>query len=135
MYPWLFTSAILEGWPIEGINIGEMQRDFTYMDDIVEGTLRALDKVVVPAPNFNTDNPNPERTRNRPCRLYSIRNQEPVNLTTFIKAIEIALNVEEKNIFLPLQIGDVVASYANVDAIEGDVGFELKTSPPKGLGQ
>lgn len=121
MAPWLFTSAILEGRPIKVFNHGRMLRDFTYIDDIVEGTARALEHV-----------PGPDE-RGVPCRVYNIGNSEPVELLTFIETLESALGREARKEFLPMQPGDVPATYADVGALRRDVGFEPKTSLAVGL--
>ena len=132
MSPWLFTSAILEGRPIDVFNHGKMRRDFTYIDDIAEGTVRALDHIAEPNPAFDTDAPDPGSSY-APYRVYNIGNHQPVELMTFIQTIESALGVEAKKNFLPMQAGDVVATYADVAALVQDVGFEPKTPLTEGI--
>jgi len=132
MSPWLFTSAILEDRTIDVFNHGKMQRDFTYIDDIAEGTVRVLDKIATPNPDFTTDAPDPG-TSYAPYRVYNIGNNQPVELMTFIKTIEDSLGQEAKKNFLPMQDGDVVATYANVDDLKRDVGFEPKTELSVGI--
>jgi UDP-glucuronate 4-epimerase len=132
MSPWLFTSAILEGRPIEVFNNGKMRRDFTYIDDIVEGTVRALDRVAEPNPAFDTNNPDPG-TSFAPYKLYNIGNHQPVELMTFIETIESAIGMKAKKDFLPMQPGDVIATYADVEALRKDVGFEPKTPLETGI--
>ncbi len=132
MSPWLFTSAILEDRTIDVFNMGKMQRDFTYIDDIAEGTVRVLDKIATPNPDFTTDAPDPG-TSYAPYRVYNIGNHQPVELMTFIKTIEDSLGQEAKKNFLPMQPGDVVATYANVDDLKRDVGFEPKTELATGI--
>lgn len=134
MSPWLFTSAILEGRPIDVFNHGKMQRDFTYIDDIAEGTVRALDNIAEANPNFDTRHPDPGSSYT-PYRVYNIGNHEPVELMTFIKTIEETLGQEAKKNFMPMQNGDVVATYANIDDLIRDVGFEPKTPLNEGIGR
>ena len=134
MSPWLFTSAILEGRPIDVFNHGKMRRDFTYVDDIVEGTVRALDRVAEPNPSFDTDHPDPG-TSFAPYKLYNIGNHQPVELMTFIETIESALGMQAKKNFLPMQPGDVIATYADVEALRKDVGFEPRTPLATGIEQ
>ena len=134
MAPWLFTSAILEGRPISVFNHGKMRRDFTFVGDIAEGTVRALDRVPTGDPNFSTDNPDPASSY-APYKLYNIGNHEPVDLMTFIKAIEEALGREAKKNFLPLQAGDVLATYADISELKRDVGFEPRTPLAEGIAQ
>ncbi len=123
MSPWLFTSAILEGRIIDVFNAGKMLRDFTYIDDIVDGTVQVLGLV-----------PQPEQTdSNAPFKIYNIGNHMPIDLMTFIKTIENVLGQEAKKNYLPLQPGDVIATYADVTALHNDTGFEPKTQLPEGI--
>ncbi|WP_339067906.1 NAD-dependent epimerase [Teredinibacter turnerae] len=114
MAPWLFTEAILKAEPIKVFNEGKMQRDFTYIDDIVEGVLRIQN--VIPAPNPDDDGSNPATSR-APYRIYNIGNNNPVELATFIDAIEQACGKKAEKILLPMQAGDVVRTYADIDAL------------------
>jgi UDP-glucuronate 4-epimerase len=132
MSPWLFTSAILEDRPIDVFNMGKMQRDFTYIDDIAEGTVRVLDRIAAPDPNYDNDRPDPGSSY-APFKVYNIGNHEPVELMTFIKTIEDALGKEAKKNFLPMQNGDVVATYADVTALTRDVGFQPSTPLADGI--
>ena len=132
MSPWLFTSAILEGRSIDVFNMGKMQRDFTYIDDIAEGTVRVLDRVAAPDPNYDNDRPDPSSSY-APFKVYNIGNHKPVELMTFIKTIEDALGKEAKKNFLPMQNGDVVATYADIEELKRDVGFEPKTPLADGI--
>jgi UDP-glucuronate 4-epimerase len=132
MSPWLFTSAILEGRPIDVFNQGKMMRDFTYIDDIAEGTVQVLDQIAKPNPHFNTNDPDPASSH-APYRVYNIGNHQPVELMAFIETIESAVGVEAKKNFLPMQNGDVVATYANVEALKYDIGFEPKTDLSEGI--
>ena len=132
MSPWLFTSAILGDRPIDVFNMGKMQRDFTYVDDIAEGTVHVLDRIAASDPDYNNDRPDPSSSY-APFRVYNIGNQQPVELMIFIKTIEAALGQEAKKNFLPMQNGDVVATYADIEALKRDVGFEPKTPLAEGI--
>jgi len=128
----LFTRKILAGEPIDVFNEGHHARDFTYIDDIVEGVLRTADKVATPNPDWSGDDPDPA-TSNAPYRLYNIGNNNPVDLMHFIACIEKALGREAKKNFLPLQPGDVPKTYADVDALVADVGFKPATPIEDGI--
>jgi UDP-glucuronate 4-epimerase len=130
----LFTKAILEGKPIEVFNYGKMQRDFTYVDDIVEGVVRVLDLPAKPNPNWSPDSPDPG-TSSAPYRLYNIGNHQPVELLRFIEVLEQALGKKATKNFLPLQPGDVPATYADVDDLIKDVGFKPDTPIEVGVKQ
>jgi len=132
MSPWIFTSSILEGRPIDIFNHGKMQRDFTYIDDIAEGTVRLLERIAAPDPEYNNARPDPSSSY-APFRVYNIGNHQPVELMTFIRTIESALGQEAKKNFLPMQNGDVVATYADIKALKRDVGFEPKTPLAEGI--
>ena len=132
MSPSLFAGAILRGEPIDVFNQGKMQRDFTYIDDIVEGVVRVLEHVATPNPEFSTDAPDPS-TSYAPYRIYNIGNHEPVELMTFIETIERAAGKTAVKNFLPMQAGDVVATYADVAALKDAVGFEPKTPLAEGI--
>ncbi len=128
----LFTRAILEGKPIDVFNHGKMKRDFTFVDDIVEGVVRVSEKIATSDPQWNSDSPDPA-TSNAPYRIYNIGNNQPVELMRYIEAIEKAVGrVAEKN-FLPLQAGDVPATYADVEDLMRDVGFKPATSVEEGV--
>lgn len=132
MSPSLFAGAILRGEPIDVFNQGKMQRDFTYIDDIVEGVVRILDRVATPDPEFDTNAPDPG-TSYAPYRVYNIGNHEPVELMTFIETIERAAGRPAVKNFLPMQAGDVVATYADVADLKRDVGFEPRTPLAEGI--
>jgi UDP-glucuronate 4-epimerase len=134
MSPWLFTSAIMEDRPIDVYNHGQMQRDFTFVDDIAEVTVRVLDKVAEPDPAYNSFQPNPSSS-NAPYKLYNIGNHTPVALMEFIETIENALGKKAKKNFLPMQPGDVVSTFADVADLQRDVGFEPDTPLSKGIEQ
>jgi len=132
MSPSLFASAILEGRPIDVFNNGKMQRDFTYIDDIVEGVIRVLDHTATPDPKFDTAHPD-AGTSYAPYRLFNIGNHEPVELMAFIETIENAVGKKAVKNMLPMQAGDVVATYADVDDLRQAVGFEPKTPLKEGI--
>lgn len=134
MSPWLFTSAILQGRAIDVFNHGKMRRDFTYIDDIAEGTVRVLDKIPTSDSEFNTDTPDPG-TSYAPYRVYNIGNHQPVELMSFIQTIEEVLGIEAKKNFMPMQNGDVVSTYADIGALKRDIGFEPKTPLSEGIVQ
>lgn len=128
----LFTKAILENRPIDVFNQGNMQRDFTFVDDIVEGVVRALDRPAKPNPAWNSADPDPA-TAAAPYRLYNIGNNQPVQLMKFIEAIESALGKKATKNFMPLQAGDVPATYADVSDLERDIGFKPATTIEAGV--
>ncbi len=130
----LFTKAILEGRPIDVFNHGEMQRDFTYIDDIVEGVIRVNDNVAAPNPAWSSHAPDPG-TSAAPYRIYNIGNNNPVQLMHMISALEECLGQKAEKNMLPMQPGDVPATYADVDALVQDVGFQPATSIEKGIEQ
>jgi UDP-glucuronate 4-epimerase len=130
----LFTKAILEGRAIDVFNHGKMQRDFTYVDDIVEGVLRVLDKVAAPHPAYRAETPDPG-TSNAPFRVFNIGNHNPVPLLDFIGCIEEALGRKAQMNMLPLQDGDVPATYADVDSLQEWVGFAPATDIRTGIGR
>lgn len=128
----LFTRAILEGKPIKVFNHGRMQRDFTYIDDIVEGVVRVMAKPAEANPDWRGDHPDPATSYAR-YRIYNIGNNNPVELMRFIQVIEQILGKEAKKELLDLQPGDVPATYADVDALISDVGFKPETSIETGI--
>ncbi len=128
----LFTRKILAGEPIDVFNEGHHARDFTYIDDIIEGVVRTADRIATPDPDWSSDHPEPA-TSNAPYRIYNIGNNNPVELMHFIACIEKALGREAKKNFLPLQPGDVPKTYANVDALVADVGFKPATPIEDGI--
>ena len=132
MSPSLFTKAILEGKPIDVFNHGKMQRDFTYIDDIVEGVVRVLDKPATPNPVFDTINPDPS-TSYAPYRVYNIGNHQPVELMTFIETIENALGKKAIKNMLPMQDGDVVTTFAETSELRDEFGFAPATSLQEGV--
>ena len=128
----LFTKAITEGKPIKVFNHGKMQRDFTYIDDIIEGVVRVMARLPEPNPDWRGDDPDPG-TSYAPYKVYNIGNNNPVELLEFIEEIEKALGREAQKEFLDLQPGDVPATYADVDDLMQDVGFKPETSIATGI--
>ncbi len=129
-----FTKKILAGEPIEVFNHGKHARDFTYIDDIVEGVIRVLDRVPKPDPAWDSASPDPGRSA-APYRLYNIGNHNAVELMDFIAAIEKATGRVAEKTFLPMQPGDVLATYADVDDLMRDVGFAPDTPIDEGIGR
>jgi UDP-glucuronate 4-epimerase len=128
----LFTKAILEGQPIDVFNFGQMRRDFTFIDDIVEGVIRTSDHTAEPNAAWHSDQPDPA-TSKAPYRIYNIGNNNPVELLHLITTLEHALGKTAEKRLLPLQAGDVPATYANVDALVDDVGFAPQTPIETGV--
>ena len=128
----LFTKAILEGRPIDVFNHGKMQRDFTFVDDIVEGVIRVMDRTAAPDPAYVSDTPDPG-TSNAPYRVFNIGNHQPVELLDYIGCIEDALGLKAQMNLLPLQAGDVPATHADVDALRDWVGFTPATEVRTGV--
>lgn len=118
-----FTKAILEGKPIDVFNYGDMKRDFTYIDDIVEGVVRIMDKVPQPNPDWDRNNPDPGSSY-APYKVYNIGNNKPVSLMRFIEVLEESLGKKAVKNMLPMQPGDVPITYADVDDLIKDVGFK-----------
>ncbi|MGZ8243844.1 NAD-dependent epimerase [Methylomagnum sp.] len=127
-----FTKSILEGRPIDVFNFGKHRRDFTYIDDIVEGVVRTLDNVATPNPAWNGDAPDPG-TGKAPYRLYNIGNHQPVELMRFIEVLEDCLGKQAEKNYLPMQDGDVPATYADVDDLMRDVGYAPATPIETGI--
>ena len=122
----LFTRAILAGQPIDVFNHGRMRRDFTYIDDIVEGVVRVVDRPAQPNPAWSSDRPDPG-TSAAPYRVYNIGNNRPVELLRLIEVLEAALGRKAEKNFLPIQPGDVPATFADVDDLVRDAGFKPET--------
>jgi len=134
MSPSLFAGAIQQGRTIDIFNEGKMQRDFTYIDDIVEGVVRVLDQVATPNSTYNTANPDPG-TSFAPYRIYNIGNHKPIELMTFIASIEQAMGKQAEKNMLPMQAGDVVATCADIDDLNNAVGFTPSTTLSEGIGK
>ena len=126
-----FTKAILEGNPIDVFNYGKLQRDFTYVDDIVEGVIRVLDRPPVPNPEWAAQ-PDPS-TSSAPYRIYNIGNHRPVELKRFIEILEGCLGKEAVKRYVPHQPGDVFATFADIEQLTRDTGFQPTTSIEDGL--
>jgi UDP-glucuronate 4-epimerase len=130
----MFTKAILAGEPINVFNYGKMRRDFTYIDDIVEGVVRVIDKIPAPNPNWSGDTPDPG-TSQAPYKIYNIGNNQPVELIRFIEVLESCLGKTAEKNMMPIQPGDVPVNYANVDDLEQDVEFKPNTPIEVGIKQ
>jgi UDP-glucuronate 4-epimerase len=128
----LFTQAILRGEPINVFNHGKMQRDFTYIDDIVEGIYRTSEQAAEPSQQWSGDHPDPA-TSTAPYRIYNIGNNQPVELGRFIDIIESCLGRRAIRNLVPLQAGDVLATFADIDALESAVGFRPETTIETGI--
>jgi UDP-glucuronate 4-epimerase len=128
----LFTRAILEGRPIDVFNHGQMVRDFTFVDDIVEGVIRVHDKPAAPNPGFDPAAPDPA-TSNAPYRVFNIGNSQPTPLMDYIAALETALGREAVKNYLPMQAGDVPATSADTTELDAWVGFKPATPVREGV--
>lgn len=129
-----FTQAISEGKPINVFNHGKMQRDFTYIDDIVDGVIAIAEVIPQKNPQWNSESPDPSSS-SAPYKLFNIGNHQPVELLEFISILESELGMKAKKNFLPMQPGDVPATYADIDDLEAAVGFRPKTPLKEGLHQ
>jgi len=134
MAVFLFTRAILAGEPIDVFNNGDMKRDFTYIDDIVEGVVRVLDLIPQSEPTWDGARPDPATSR-APYRLYNIGNSSPVPLLDLIAALEKQLGKSARKRFLPMQLGDVPETYADVTALSEATGFSPSTTIETGIAQ
>jgi UDP-glucuronate 4-epimerase len=132
MSPMLFADRIVRGEPIDVFNYGHHSRDFTYVDDIVEGVIRTLDHIAQPDPAYDPAQPNPG-TSNVPYRLYNIGNDQPVQLMRFIELMEQNLGRTAEKRLLPMQPGDVPDTWADVSALRRDVGYAPNTSIEEGV--
>ncbi len=128
----MFTKNIIEGKPIDVFNYGKHQRDFTYIDDIVEGVMRTLDKVAAPNPQWSGKEPD-SATSKAPYRLYNIGSNNPCELLRYIEIIEECVGKKAEKNLLPMQPGDVLATYADVDALIEDVDYKPTTSIEEGV--
>jgi len=128
----MFTRNILEGKPIDVFNNGHHKRDFTYVEDIAQGVVRASERIAQPDPNWNSDAPDPASS-SAPYRLYNIGNNEPVQLMRYIEVIEECLGRKAQKNFLPMQKGDVPATYADIDDLVRDVGYRPATPIETGV--
>jgi UDP-glucuronate 4-epimerase len=132
MAPFLFTDAILNDREIKVFNHGKMKRDFTYIDDIVEGIIRIQD--VVPPRDNSNPNTSPASSK-APYKVFNIGNNEPIALMTFIESIEKAAGKEAKKNYMPMQAGDVPATFADIDSLKAEVGFKPDTNIEYGMQQ
>jgi UDP-glucuronate 4-epimerase len=130
----IFTKNILSGHPIDVFNEGHHERDFTHVDDIVKGVLAALDHVATPDPLWNSEKPNPN-TSNVPFRIYNIGNQKPVALLHYIEVLERCLGKKAQRNLLPMQLGDLPATWADVASLMRDVGYRPTTDIEQGVKQ
>ena len=128
----LFTGAIINNKPIEVFNYGKMKRDFTYIDDIIEGVVRVLNNPPLPNPNWDKEKADPG-TSSSPYKIYNIGNNKPVELMGFIETLEKKLGKKAKKEFLPLQDGDVPETYADIDDLVRDFGFKPNTTIDEGI--
>jgi UDP-glucuronate 4-epimerase len=128
----LFTKAILEGKPIDVFNYGKMQRDFTYIDDIVDGVIRVIDNPAKPNLEWNGAHPDPS-TSPAPYKIYNIGNNSPVSLMEFIECIEDELGKKAEKNLLPIQPGDVPSTYADVSDLANELGYAPKTGVREGI--
>ncbi len=129
---YLFTEAIVHGRPIDVFNNGRMRRDFTYIDDVVEGVIRVTDRIAAPNPQWSGNSPDPA-TSFAPYRVYNIGNHSPVDLMHLIETLERALGRKAEKRFLPMQPGDVEATYADVEDLTRDTGFSPSTPIEEGV--
>ncbi len=129
---YLFTKAILDGHPIDVFNHGRMRRDFTYIDDIIEGIVRVIDRIPQLDPQWSGDKPDPG-TSSAPYKIYNIGNNRPVELLHVIRALEDCLGRSAQKNMLPMQPGDVPETYADVDDLISDVGFKPNTPIEVGI--
>ena len=132
MSMFLFTDKIIKGEPIDVFNHGHHARDFTFIDDIVQGVVRATDRVAAPNPAWSSDQPDPA-TSSAPYRLYNIGNHSPVQLMDYIACIEKAVGKTATKNMLPMQPGDVPATFADIEDLKADIGFEPKTPIEEGV--
>jgi UDP-glucuronate 4-epimerase len=127
-----FTKAIMEGTPIDVFNYGKMKRDFTYIDDIIEGLVRVMDKIPRSNPEWDRKNPDPGSSY-APYKLYNIGNHNPVELIKFIEVLENNIGKKAQKNMLPMQPGDVPTTYADADDLMNDVGFKPATPLEEGI--
>jgi UDP-glucuronate 4-epimerase len=132
MAMWIFTKAIMEGHPIRLFNHGRMRRDFTYVDDVVESVVRLIEKPAAPDPSWSGDKPDSARSA-APWRIYNIGNNRPTDVPHVVELIEKALGRTAQREMLPMQPGDVPATYADVDDLMRDVGFQPSTPIAEGV--
>jgi UDP-glucuronate 4-epimerase len=127
-----FTKAIIEGQPIDVFNYGKMKRDFTYIDDIIEGVVRVMNKIPKPNPDWNRKKPDPGSSY-APYKLYNIGNNNPVELIKFIEILETNIGKKAQKTMLPMQPGDVPITFADIDDLINAIGFKPTTTLGKGI--
>ena len=127
-----FTKSIFEGRPIDVYNRGHMKRDFTYVDDIVDAMIPLMDQIPTPNPSWENQNPNPESS-SAPFRIYNIGNNQPTELSHFIEVLENTIGKKAILNYLPMQPGDVISTYADVDSLANAVGFRPRTNVEQGI--
>jgi UDP-glucuronate 4-epimerase len=132
MAMWIFAKAILAGEPIRLFNNGNMRRDFTYIDDVVEAVVRLVDRPPAGSPTFSAASPDPASST-APWHLYNIGNNKPVELLEVVCLLEETIGKKAKRELVPMQPGDVPATYANVDDLMRDVGFRPSTPIAEGI--
>jgi UDP-glucuronate 4-epimerase len=132
MAMWIFTNAIFAREPIKLFNHGDMRRDFTYIDDVAEAIIRLIERVPLPQPNWNSQAPDPGSS-NAPWRVYNIGNNKPVELLELVRLLEQTIGKQAIRELLPMQPGDVPATYADVDDLMRDVGFRPLTPIAEGI--
>jgi len=128
----LFTKNIIAGKPIDVFNHGHHKRDFTFVEDIAEGVVRSLDRIATPDPNWDSNNPDPA-TSSAPYRVYNIGNNKPVDLSHYIETLEKCLGKKAEKNMLPLQLGDVPDTFADVEDLVRDVGYKPATTVEEGI--
>jgi UDP-glucuronate 4-epimerase len=128
----MFTRNILEGKPIDVFNNGNHRRDFTYVDDIAEGVVRAAERIAQPDPGWDSNAPDPASSF-APFRIYNIGNNEPVELMRYIEVIEECLGRKAQKNFLPMQLGDVPDTFADIEDLVQEVGYRPATSVEVGV--
>jgi len=128
----LFTGAILQGEPIKVFNNGLMKRDFTYIDDIVDGIYRLTHHYPVPDPNWNAEAPTPASSA-APYRIYNIGNSKSVELLYLIRVLEDCLGTKAVKEFMPLQLGDVIETHSDIEALAREVGYRPRTDIEEGV--
>jgi UDP-glucuronate 4-epimerase len=132
MAMWIFASAIMAGQPIKLFNHGKMRRDFTYIDDVVEAIVRLVERAPSGNQNWSSETPDPGSSA-APWRIYNIGNNNPVDVPEVVRLLEEAIGMKAKRELLPMQPGDVPATYADVDDLMRDVGFKPATPIKDGI--